>query len=84
MEALAQADFVVKSCRTWRLRMDFGVWIKRMRTPEALARAIRDLQRMADFETRTWFAIEEDGSFMLDAAWIEATAGQQDNKVVAA
>jgi ubiquinone/menaquinone biosynthesis C-methylase UbiE len=80
MKALAQAGFLVKSCRTWRLRMAFEVWTRRMRTPEPFVRAIRDLQRKADAETRAWFAIEEDGSFMLDAAWIETEAGLDTNE----
>lgn len=77
MTALSQAGFAVKTCRTWRLRMAFDVWTRRMRTPEPLVRAIRDLQQTTEAETRAWFVLEEDGSFMLDAAWIETTAGAE-------
>ena len=79
LAALSQAGFALKTCRTWRLRMDFDVWTKRMRTPAPFVRAIRDLQQMADADARAWFAMEEDGSFMLDAAWIETTAGMDGN-----
>lgn len=69
--ALARAGFRVRSCKTWRLRMDFAVWTGRMRTPAEMAGAIRLLQTQADAETRAHFAIEADGSFWLDAAMIE-------------
>jgi hypothetical protein len=64
----------VKQVSTWRLRMDFPVWIARMATPEALAVAIRIVQDSAPEEVRRHFAIEADGSFMLDTAMFEAIA----------
>lgn len=70
--ALAGAGFAILSCRTWKLRMDFPVWTARMRTPEENVRAIRALQQAAPAETRAHFAIEEDGSFLLDIMMIEA------------
>jgi SAM-dependent methyltransferase len=69
--ALTGAGFSIRSCRTWRLRMDFAVWTERMRTPAPLAEAIRILQAKSDSQTRAHFAIEADGSFWLDAAMIE-------------
>ena len=71
--ALARSGFAVEACRTWRLRMDFPVWIARMRTPEENVRAIRALQVAASSETKAHFAIEPDGSFMLDVLMIEAS-----------
>ena len=65
---LPAAGFELKSCETWRLRMDFGVWTQRMRTPASMAQAIRDLQQGVDSETKAYFGIEVDGSFWLDAA----------------
>jgi ubiquinone/menaquinone biosynthesis C-methylase UbiE len=73
-EKLEKAGFVVKAVGTWRLRMDFPVWVARMATPEPLARAIRMVQDSAPQEVRRHFAIEEDGSFMLDMAMFEAEA----------
>lgn len=72
--ALTQAGFTVQTCRTWRLRMNFAAWIERIRTPAPLAEAIRMLQQKADAGTRAHFAIEDDGSFWLDAAMFEAFA----------
>ena len=74
LDLLARARFTIDSCRTWRLRMDFPVWIARMRTPEENVKAIRALQNAASRETKTHFAIEPDGSFMLDVIMIEAQA----------
>lgn len=72
--ALTRCGFALASCRMWRLRMDFPVWTARMRTPPDNIRAIRHLQEAASAETRKHFAIEEDGSFMLDIGMIEAQA----------
>jgi hypothetical protein len=73
--ALAHAGFALAGCRTWRLRMDFPVWTARMRTPDENIRAIRVLQAAASSETRAHFAIEPDGSFLLDILMLEMTAG---------
>ena len=73
LDALARAGFALEACRTWRLRMDFPVWIARMRTPEDQVKAIRALQNAASAETKAHFAIEADGSFMLDVLMIEAS-----------
>lgn len=74
-DALGRAGFLLRACRTWRLRMDFPVWIARMRTPETNVRAIRALQEAAAAETRAHFAIEADGSFLLDVMMVETVAG---------
>ena len=72
--ALAQAGFSIRSSRIWRLRMDFAVWTERMRTPAPLAQAIRMIQEKSADETRAYFAMEGDGSFLIDAAWIDCVA----------
>ncbi|MBV9562152.1 MAG: class I SAM-dependent methyltransferase [Bradyrhizobium sp.] len=74
MTALSCAGFAIASCRTWRLRMDFPVWTARMRTPAENVKAIRALQDAASAETKAHFAIEADGSFLLDMMMIEAVA----------
>ncbi len=71
--ALQRSGFALQACQTWRLRMDFPVWTTRMGTPEPNARAIRALQAAASAEVSTHFAIEGDGSFMLDILMIETT-----------
>jgi hypothetical protein len=45
-----------------------------MRTPETNVRAIRALQAAASSDTRAHFAIEADGSFMLDMLMMETVA----------
>jgi SAM-dependent methyltransferase len=71
---LARAGFALQQTRTWRLRIDFGTWIARMRTPEDNVRGIRALQAAAADETRAYFAIEADGTFLLDVLLAEARA----------
>jgi ubiquinone/menaquinone biosynthesis C-methylase UbiE len=73
-QTVERAGFSVQAVRRHRLRMDFATWIQRMRTPEPLAAAVRALQAAASEEVRAWFAIEPDGSFMLDVMTLEATA----------
>lgn len=74
LAGLGRAGFQVRATRSWPLRMDFAAWTERMRTPAALAAAIRILQEGASAAVRRHFAIEDDGSFMLEAVLIEATA----------
>lgn len=74
LAALVRSGFAVRATRSWRLRMDFPVWIARMRTPELNAQAIRALQAAASADVAAHFAIEADGSFLLDTLLIEAVA----------
>ena len=71
---LGRAGFLLTECRTWRVRMEFPVWTARMRTPEPNVTAIRALQLAASDATRAHFAIEDDGSFMLDVLLAETVA----------
>lgn len=71
---LGRSGFALNACRTWRLRMEFADWTARMRTPETNVRAIRALQVAASEEARAHFAIEDDGSFLLDILMAETTA----------
>jgi SAM-dependent methyltransferase len=72
--SLAQAGFALQNCRTWRLRMDFPVWTARMRTPDLNAQAIRALQIAASADTKAYFEIEADGSFLIDVLIAETSA----------
>jgi SAM-dependent methyltransferase len=74
VDTLGRSGFAIEACRTWRLRMDFPVWIARMQTPDENVKAIRALQIAASAETRAHFAIEPDGSFLLDMLMVEASA----------
>ena len=69
---LKESGFSVEAVETWRLRMDFDAWTRRIGTPAPLVEAIRLLQQKAGDETRGSFAIEQDGSFLLDAAMFVA------------
>jgi SAM-dependent methyltransferase len=69
--ALAGAGFITVESRTHRLRMEFASWTLRMRTPVELVTAIRALQAAMAEPVRRHFAIEADGSFMIDVATFE-------------
>ncbi len=74
LAALGRAGFTLHATRSWRLRMDFPVWIARMRTPPLHAEAIRALQLAASAEVAAHFAIEPDGSFLLDTLLMQVVA----------
>ncbi len=70
--AIARAGLVPGAASQQRLRLQFAVWIERMRTPKLQSDAIRALQAaMAEPVTR-YFAIGPDGSFDLDVVFIQA------------
>ena len=69
---LEAAGFAPGAATMSRPRMEFASWIARMRTPEPLVAAIRTLQAAAPAEVAAHFAIEADGSFLLDSVLIEA------------
>lgn len=69
--ALAARGFVTHATRRHRLRMEFASWVARMRTPDVMVSAIRALQATVSEPVRRHFAIEADGSFMIDVATFE-------------
>lgn len=71
-QALGRAGFAPGQATHRRVRLDFASWVKRMSTPESHVQAIRSLQARAPREVAEHFAIEPDGSFMLDTMTIEA------------
>lgn len=71
-QALRRAGFRPGSFVPRRLRLDFPVWIARMETPEVRANAIRSLEKEMPDDVTRHFAIEPDGSFMLDTMSLEA------------
>ena len=70
--ALSAAGFTPGRLVERRLHLDFQPWIERMRTPPVQVEAIRALQAQATEAVRRHFAIEPDGSFMLDTMSLEA------------
>jgi SAM-dependent methyltransferase len=69
--AFSRTGFALRSTSLRRLRMAFATWVARTRTPPEAAAAIRALQQAAPPRVRTYFAIEDDGSFELEAAAFE-------------
>lgn len=53
-----------------RLHLEFSSWVARMRTPEALATAIRQLQNAMPREVHHHFEILPDGSFTTDTLFL--------------
>jgi SAM-dependent methyltransferase len=78
--ALGRAGFCLTGVTPRRLRMDFPTWIARTRTPPHHAEAIRSLQKAASDIVQNHFAIEADGSFMIDSVSMTACAamGEQE------
>lgn len=72
LQALDAAGFEVTAVARRRLRMDFADWTGRMRTPAAQVAAIRALQQTVPAEVARAFELEDDGSFCIDAATLEA------------
>ena len=70
-DAAARAGFAGQSVAAFRVRMDFPVWIARMRTPPVMEAAIRALQAAMADEVRRYFAFEADGSFTFDVVLFE-------------
>jgi ubiquinone/menaquinone biosynthesis C-methylase UbiE len=68
----AGAGFTARIRERWRLPMEFDSWVARMRTPEVRVAAIRSLWSGAPDEVRECFAVQPDGSFMLDVLMVEA------------
>ena len=71
-DALARAGFITGAVTSFRVRLAFGEWIARMRTPEGLAGAIRAVQAVMADAVQRHFAIEPDGSFVIDVALFTA------------
>ena len=70
--ALAASGFAVGAVAPFRLRMEFATWVARMRTPPELVAAIRAVQGAVSDAVRRYYAVEADGSFLLDAALFTA------------
>ena len=70
--ALNRAGLLPGKVCAYRIRLEFGVWIERMKTPKVLADAIRALQRAMSESVTKYFAIDAEGSFDLDIALFEA------------
>jgi len=70
---LEAAGFAAPAADVWDLPLEFTSWVERMGTAELRVRAVRDVLAKASEEARRHFQLGEDGSFRLDAAWLETT-----------
>jgi ubiquinone/menaquinone biosynthesis C-methylase UbiE len=70
--SLVRSGFELGPVRAHKVRLEFGVWIERMRTPKVQADAIRALQRAMSESVTRYFGIDAEGSFDLDVAIFEA------------
>ena len=69
---VTDAGFRVDELRMLRIRYEFSSWVARMRTPEERVMAIRQAMQTASNEVRTYFEIEDDGSFTIDEVMLAA------------
>jgi ubiquinone/menaquinone biosynthesis C-methylase UbiE len=68
----AAAGFSATVRERWRLSIEFGSWVARMRTPPERVTAIRSMWERAPDEVLSYFEVQPDGSFQLDALMIDA------------
>lgn len=69
----SEAGFTAEILDRQRISIEFTSWIRRIRTPEHRVQAICALWREAPQEVRTYFAVQGDFSFELDALLIQAS-----------
>jgi SAM-dependent methyltransferase len=70
---LTAAGFACGEPTRRRIHIDFVSWIQRMQTPKVLADAILALMAKMPDAVRKYFALEADGSFLMDTASVVAT-----------
>ncbi|MBC2691404.1 MULTISPECIES: class I SAM-dependent methyltransferase [Pseudomonas] len=66
LRQVSEAGLSARSTSRQRLRLEYSSWVERMRTPEVMRGAIRELQQAMGSEVREYFQIEADGSFSTD------------------
>ncbi|ROL87959.1 class I SAM-dependent methyltransferase [Pseudomonas protegens] len=73
LRQVSEAGLHTRSTARQRLRLEYNSWVERMRTPQVLRAAIRELQQAMGNEVREYFEIEADGSFSTDVLvlWAE-------------
>ncbi|MFL9922792.1 methyltransferase domain-containing protein [Herbaspirillum lusitanum] len=72
---LAEAGFRLASDKTWKLRLEFTSWVARMRTPADNITAIKALWNSAPGEVKTYFELDDQYSFSIDVAMLDARKG---------
>lgn len=73
LQQVSEAGLFTRSHTRQRLRLEYTSWVERMRTPEPMRAAIRQLQQAMGEEVRQYYQIEADGSFSTDVLvlWAE-------------
>ncbi|WP_028696249.1 class I SAM-dependent methyltransferase [Pseudomonas cremoricolorata] len=66
LRQVSDAGLHVRRHSRQRLRLEFASWVERMRTPEPLRVAVRQVQQAMGEEVRQYYQIAEDGSFSTD------------------
>ena len=66
--SFAGAGLVVEAADAHRIRLEFGPWVERIRTPAVQVEAIRALQATMSEGVRRHFDVSDDGSFSLSVA----------------
>ncbi|MBV4465993.1 class I SAM-dependent methyltransferase [Pseudomonas sp. SWRI79] len=66
LRQVSEAGLHTRSTTRQRLRLEYTSWVERMRTPQVMRAAIRELQQSMGNEVREYFEIEPDGSFSTD------------------
>lgn len=69
---MTDANLIADSMLTDRLPLEFSTWVARMRTPAPLVEAIRLYQQSASADVKTYFGLQDDGSFVSDTIMVEA------------
>jgi hypothetical protein len=69
---LTTAGFKTDKVVRRRIHIEYDSWIARMQTPSVFADAIKALIAKMPETVHRYFAIEADGSFMLDTASVVA------------
>jgi ubiquinone/menaquinone biosynthesis C-methylase UbiE len=69
------ANFASPRVHRWRLQMEFGSWVARIRTPPARIEALKVVLDELPSEAREYFAVSRDRSFAVDSGWLEARRG---------
>ena len=69
---LEASGFRPSIASSFRLRLEFSSWVRRIDTAEAHVQAICSLQALAGAQVNEHFALEADGSFTLDAMLMTA------------
>jgi ubiquinone/menaquinone biosynthesis C-methylase UbiE len=73
-DMLRQAGFAPAPATERKVRLEFESWIARIQTPPVYADAIRALQKDMSEDVLKHYAIEANGSFLLDAMSMRAVA----------